>query len=32
MTDTLNGLQIGILNVVNKKEKFPILPIVNWSF
>jgi len=26
------GLQIGLLNIIKSKEKFPILPLVNWVF
>jgi len=32
ITNYLDGLQIGILNVARAKEKFSVLPIVNWSF
>lgn len=32
VTNRLHGLQIGILNVASGKEKFSVLPIVNWSF
>jgi hypothetical protein len=32
MTQTLYGLQIGVINVVRQKENLPILPIVNWAF
>jgi hypothetical protein len=31
-TKRLHGLQIGILNIATEKERWPILPIVNWSF
>ncbi len=27
-----SGLQIGLLNIIKNKEKFPILPLVNWRF
>ena len=32
VSDSMYGLQIGILNIIKSKEKFPILPLVNWSF
>lgn len=31
-TRTLDGMQIGLINVVADKPSMPILPIVNWSF
>lgn len=32
IAERMNGLQIGLINMINSKEKFPILPLVNWSF
>jgi hypothetical protein len=32
VSDSMYGLQIGILNIIKSKEKLPILPLVNWSF
>lgn len=31
-TQTIYGLQIGLINVIRQKEKFPVLPLINWSF
>lgn len=31
-TDSLKGLQIGLINYNGKKDPFEFLPIVNWSF
>lgn len=31
-TQTMHGLQVGIVNVIRTKKDLPILPIVNWSF
>lgn len=28
----MNGVQIGLINIIKNKDKFPILPIVNWNF
>jgi hypothetical protein len=27
-----SGLQIGIINIINNKEKLKLFPIVNWKF
>jgi hypothetical protein len=32
VTENMHGLQIGILNIIRGKDKWPILPIVNWVF
>ncbi len=32
LTDTMKGLQAGIINVIHQKSSLPIPPIVNWSF
>jgi hypothetical protein len=29
---TLNGVQIGLVNIIKEGGAFPIFPIVNWSF
>ena len=26
------GLQIGLLNIINTKDRWPVIPLVNWSF
>ena len=28
----LDGVQIGLINIARNKERFRVLPIVNWSF
>jgi hypothetical protein len=32
VTESMYGLQIGVLNIIKSKERFSILPIVNWYF
>lgn len=32
IADGMRGLQIGLVNVIKSKQKFPVLPLVNWSF
>ena len=32
MAESMYGLQIGLINIIRSKERFPILPIVNWYF
>ncbi len=32
VTESMHGLQIGVLNIIKSKERFSILPIVNWYF
>lgn len=31
-TVTMKGLQIGIINIIKQGGRFPVFPIVNWSF
>ena len=31
-TENMYGLQIGLINFIQDKDRFPVLPIVNWSF
>jgi hypothetical protein len=31
-TDTANGLQLGLLNFINKGGMLPIFPFFNFSF
>lgn len=31
-TESMYGLQIGLINFIQEKDRFPVLPIVNWSF
>lgn len=30
--DSMYGLQIGLINIINQGGAFPFFPIVNWSF
>jgi hypothetical protein len=30
--ESMKGLQIGLVNVIKQGGKFPVFPIVNWSF
>ena len=30
--ESMKGLQIGIVNIIKQGGKFPVFPIVNWSF
>ena len=32
ITDDLNGVQIGLFNLIKNKERFSWLPLVNWQF
>jgi hypothetical protein len=32
LTEKMNGLQVGLVNVIHDKKSLPILPIVNWKF
>jgi hypothetical protein len=32
LAETMNGLQIGLVNSISSKGEFAILPLVNWSF
>ncbi len=29
---SMNGLQIGLVNIIKQGGRFPVFPIVNWSF
>lgn len=31
VADDMNGFQVGLINIIRSKEKFPVLPIVNWK-
>lgn len=31
-TRSMRGLQIGLINIIEQGGKFPVFPIVNWSF
>ena len=31
-TESMYGLQIGLINFIKEKDKLPVLPLVNWSF
>ena len=30
--ESMKGLQIGLVNIIKQGGKFPVFPIVNWSF
>ena len=30
--ESMKGLQIGLVNIIQQGGKFPVFPIVNWSF
>ena len=32
VADGFRGLQIGLLNIINSKDRWPAIPLVNWSF
>ena len=32
VADGFRGLQIGLLNIINSKDRWPEIPLVNWSF
>ena len=32
IADDMNGLQVGFINVIRSKERFSVLPLVNWKF
>ena len=32
IAEDLYGLQIGLINIIRSKDRFPIRPIVNWKF
>ena len=29
---TDSGLQVGLINIIRSKDRFPVLPLVNWKF
>jgi len=31
-TQTLEGLQIGLVNIASEKETLPVMVIANWQF
>ena len=31
ITEELHGVQIGLVNIARNKDRFPFLPLVNWS-
>jgi hypothetical protein len=31
VTDDMNGFQVGLVNIIRSKDRFPVLPIVNWK-
>ncbi len=32
VANDFDGLQIGLLNIINSKGRWPVIPLVNWSF
>jgi len=32
IADDLYGLQLGLINIIRSKDRFPVLPLVNWKF
>ena len=32
IADDLYGLQVGLINIIRSKDRFPVLPLVNWKF
>ena len=32
VANNFDGLQIGLLNIINSKDRWPVIPLVNWSF
>lgn len=32
IADDMYGLQVGLVNIIRSKERFPVLPLVNWKF
>jgi hypothetical protein len=30
--EDLYGLQIGLINIIRSKDKYPVLPLVNWKY
>ncbi len=31
IAEDFEGLQIGLINIIRSKERFPVLPLVNWK-
>lgn len=31
IADDAEGLQVGLINIIRSKDRFPILPLVNWK-
>ncbi len=32
IADEMHGVQVGLVNIIRSKDRFPVLPIVNWKF
>jgi hypothetical protein len=32
VANDMYGLQVGLINIIRSKDRFPVLPIVNWKF
>lgn len=32
VADDMYGVQVGLINIIRSKAKYPIIPIVNWKF
>ena len=32
IAEDMHGLQVGLINIIRSKDRFPVLPIVNWKF
>ena len=32
VANNFHGLQIGLVNIINSKGRWPVIPLVNWSF
>ena len=32
IANDMNGVQVGLINIIRSKDRFPVLPIVNWKF
>jgi hypothetical protein len=30
--EDMDGVQVGLVNIIRSKRRFPVLPIVNWKF
>jgi hypothetical protein len=31
IANDMNGVQVGLINIIRSKERFPVLPLVNWK-